>query len=181
MERLPEPSLATKHSRFKSFKTSPEIIRLAVMMYARYPLSLCNVRGLLHERGVDICQKTVRLWRHRFGPVFAAEVRKCRARPDDMVTDRLRSFGVALWDLGISERQETGLWANSRAGNSHPPFRRRGRAMLCVRLVRSLQKFASVHASVLNPFNRERSLDSRQNFRANRSAAVAEGRDLCAA
>jgi putative transposase len=63
---------------FRYFKTSPEIIRLAVMMYVRYPLSLRNVEGLLHERGIDICHKTVRYWWNRFGPMFAAEIRKRR-------------------------------------------------------------------------------------------------------
>ena len=46
--------LMTKHSPFRYFKTSPEVIRLAVMMYARFPLSLRNVEDLLHERGVDV-------------------------------------------------------------------------------------------------------------------------------
>ncbi len=45
---------------FRYFKTSPEIIRLAVMMYVRYPLSLRNVEDLLHERGIDITHETVR-------------------------------------------------------------------------------------------------------------------------
>ena len=44
----------TKHSPFRYFKTSPEIIRLAVMMYVRFPLSLRNVEDLLHERGIDV-------------------------------------------------------------------------------------------------------------------------------
>jgi putative transposase len=52
---------------FRYFKTSPEIIRLAVMMYVRYPLSLRQVEDLLHERGVDISHKTVRVWWNRFG------------------------------------------------------------------------------------------------------------------
>lgn len=47
-------------SPFRYFKTSPEIIRLAVMMYIRFPLSLCNFEDLLHERGIDICHETVR-------------------------------------------------------------------------------------------------------------------------
>ena len=68
----------TKPSPFKYFKTSPEIIRLAVMMYVRFPLSLRNVEDLLHERGVDICHETVRFWWHRFGPIFASEIRKRR-------------------------------------------------------------------------------------------------------
>lgn len=65
-------------SPFKSFKTSPEIIRLAVMLYVRFPLSLRNVEDLLHERGVDVSDETVRFWWHRFGPMFSAEIRKRR-------------------------------------------------------------------------------------------------------
>jgi putative transposase len=64
---------------FKFFKTSPEIIRLAVMMYVRFPLSLRNVEDLLHERGIDLSHETVRAWWNRFGPLFAAEIRKRRA------------------------------------------------------------------------------------------------------
>jgi|GEM_PF-1051440 hypothetical protein len=67
-----------KRSPFKYFKTSPEIIRLAVMLYVRFPLSLRNVEDLLHERGVDISHETVRFWWHRFGPMFANEIRKRR-------------------------------------------------------------------------------------------------------
>ena len=63
---------------FKYFKTSPEVIRLAVMMYIRYPLSLRQVEDILFERGIDICHETVRLWWNRFGPMFAAEIRKRR-------------------------------------------------------------------------------------------------------
>jgi putative transposase len=51
-----------KRSAFRYFKTSPDIIRLAVMMYVRYPLSLRNVEDLLHERGIDISHETVRFW-----------------------------------------------------------------------------------------------------------------------
>ncbi|WP_340149837.1 IS6 family transposase [uncultured Sneathiella sp.] len=66
---------------FRYFKTSPEIIRLAVMMYVRFPLSLRNVEDLLHERGIDICHETVRYWWNRFGPLFAREIRKKRIYP----------------------------------------------------------------------------------------------------
>ena len=45
------PLRMTKHSPFRYFKTRPEIIRLAVMLYVRFPLSLRNVEDLLHERG----------------------------------------------------------------------------------------------------------------------------------
>tara|TARA_B110000467_G_scaffold122688_1_gene114365 strand:+ start:79 stop:786 length:708 start_codon:yes stop_codon:yes gene_type:complete len=66
---------------FRYFKTSPEIIRLAVMMYVRFPLSLRNVEDLLHERGIDICHETIRYWWNRFGPMFAHEIRNKRIHP----------------------------------------------------------------------------------------------------
>lgn len=47
---------------FRYFNSSPEVIRLVVMMYVRFPLSLRNVENLLFERGIDICQEAVRLW-----------------------------------------------------------------------------------------------------------------------
>lgn len=99
-------------------------------------------------------------------------------RPDVLVTDRLRSYGAALKDLGRGDDREMGRWANNRAENSHLPFRRRERAMLRFRWMRSWQKFASVHASVQNHFNQERALYSRQNFKLNRAAALAEWRGL---
>lgn len=232
----------TKRSSFRYFKTSPAIIRLAVMMYIRFPLSLRNVEDLLHERGIDISHETVRFWWHRFGPMFAAEIRKRRVqglrssrsrwhldgmfvkingerhylwravdnegevlesfvtktrdkaaalkflkktlkrhgRVDAIVTDRLRSYGASLRAVGAADRQETGRWLNNRAENSHLPFRSRERAMPRFRRLRSLQKFAAVHASVLNHFNSERSLTSRATFKLTRAAALTEWRGLCA-
>jgi len=233
----------TQRSPFRYFKTSPEIIRLAVMMYVRYPLSLRNVEDLLFERGIEISHETVRYWWNRFGPLFAAEIRKRRVegmkssrwrwhldemfvkingeqhylwraidhegevlesfvtrmrdrkaalkfirkamkrhgRPDRLVTDRLRSYGAALKDAGRGDDREIGRWANNRAENSHLPFRRRERAMQRFRRMRSLQMFASVHASVCNHFNQERSLSSRTNYKTARAAALAEWRGLFAA
>ncbi len=232
-----------KTSPFKWFKTSPEIIRLAVMLYVRFPLSLGNVEDLLHERGVEISHETVRFWWHRFGPMFAAEIRKRRiegmkssrwrwhldeifvkingerhylwravdhegevlesfvtktrdkkaalkflrkamrkhGQPEVIVTDKLRSYGAALNEIGAGARQETGRWVNNRAESSHLQFRRRERAMLRFRRMRSLQKFAAVHASVSNHFNQERSLASRNLFKPNRAAALSEWRQLGAA
>ena len=234
----------TNRSPFRYFKTSPEIIRLAVMMYIRYPLSLRNVEDLLHERGIDISHETVRFWWNRFGPTFAAEIRKRRihqmraysnwqwhldevfviingethylwravdhegevlesfvtkrrdrkaalkflkkamkrhGRPIGIVTDKLRSYGAAMRSIGNADRQKTGRWLNNRAENSHLPFRRRERAMLRFRRMRSLQKFVSVHASVHNHFNHERHLYLRSSFKLNRTAALTEWRQLGAA
>ena len=102
-------------------------------------------------------------------------------RYDEIVTDRLRSYGAALRELDVGGRQETGRWANNRAEKSHQPFRRRERAMLRFRRMQTLQRFASVHASVHNHFNQERSLSSRAIFKLNRAAALTEWRGLLAA
>ncbi len=80
--------------------------------------------------------------------------------------------------IGNAEIQQTGRWLNNRAENSHLPFRRRERAMLRFRRMRCLQKFASVQSSVHNHFNLERHLYSRENYKLNRSAALAEWRQL---
>ena len=228
---------------YRYFKTSPEVIRLAVMMYIRFPLSFGQVEDLLHERGIDICYETVRAWWNRFGPMFAADIRKKRSasmrthiqwrwhldevfvringetcylwravdhegevlealvtkrrnrnaalrflrkamkrygRPEIIVTDKLRSYGAAMKVIGNEARQETGRWLNNRAENSHQPFRRRERAMAKFRSAKSLQKFASIHSSVHNHFNQERHLYNRENFKLNRSTALAEWRQLTA-
>ena len=227
---------------FRCFNSSPEVIRLTVMMYIRYPLSLRQVEDLLFERGIDICHETVRFWWNRFGPMFAAEIRKRRiehrsysnwrwhldevfvkingqthylwravdhegevleglatkqrdrkaalkflkramkryGRPNEIVTDRLRSYGAAMGVIGIANRQLCGRWLNNWAENSHQPFRRREGAMARFRDIRTLQKFASAHASIHNHFNLERHLIRRSDFKQKRSAALAEWRQLAA-
>jgi putative transposase len=71
-------SRAKPPSAFLRFNSSPEVIRLVVMMYVRFPLSLRNVEDLLFERGIDICHETVRHWWNRFGPMFAGDIRRQR-------------------------------------------------------------------------------------------------------
>jgi putative transposase len=56
-------------------------------------------------------------------------------------------------ELGNTDKQEVGRWANNRVENSHLPFRRRERAMLRFRQMKTLQKFCSVHAAFHNHFN----------------------------
>ena len=231
----------SRRSPFRYFKTSPEIIRLAVMMYVRFPLSLRNVEDLLHERGIDVSHETVRYWWNRFGPMFTAEIRRRRVdrmrafsnwqwhvdelfvkingerhylwhavdhegevleavvtkrrnkkaalkflrklmrRYGQLVTDRFPSYRAELRELGATDLQVTGRWLNNRAENSHLPLRRRERAMLRFRRMRSLQTFAAVHSSVYNHFNQERSLASRPIFKQFRTAALDEWRQLCSA
>ena len=109
---------------------------------------------------------------------FLKKTLKRHGRTEELVTDCLRSYGAALNELGIRDRQETGRWKNNRAENSHQPFRRRERAMLRFRRMQSLQTFAFVHASVFNHFNQERHLYSRQNFKLKRDMALNEWRQL---
>lgn len=82
----------TKPDPFNGFQSSPEIICLAVMMYVRFPLSLLNVEDLLNERGIDIRHETVRFWWNRFGPMFAAEIRRNRVQQM-----RAYSNGNGIW------------------------------------------------------------------------------------
>ncbi len=165
---------------------------------------------MLFEHGIDICHETVRFWWNRFGPVFAAEIRKRRVqchsysnwrwhldevfvrvngethylwravdhegevlevfatkrrdrraalkflkkamkrygRPKVIVTDRLRSYRAAMNRIGNAAVQGCGRWLNNRAENSHQPFRRRGGAMSKFKDIKTLQKFASIHASI---------------------------------
>src|ERR1700739_4192950 len=77
---------------FRYFHSSPAVIRLVVMMYIKYPLSLRNVEDLLVERGIDICHEAVLFWWNRFGPMFAAEIRKKRV-------DRMRAYTHWRWHL----------------------------------------------------------------------------------
>jgi putative transposase len=72
------PCACKPASPFRYFNSSPEVIRLVVMMYVRFPLSLRNVEDLIFERGIDICHETVRLWWNRFGPLFAGDIRRQR-------------------------------------------------------------------------------------------------------
>lgn len=230
-------SRAKPPSPFRYFHSSPEVIRLVVMLYIRFPLSLRNVEDLLFERGIDLCHETVRLWWNRFGPMFAADIRRQRisrmrgfrhwkwhvdevyvkingethylwravdhegevlesyvtkkrdkaaalrffkktlkrhGQAETIVTDGLRSYPAAMRELGNLDRQEMGRHRNNRAENSHLPFRRRERAMLRFRQMKTLQKFASVHASLHNHFNSERHLVDRQTFKLRRSAALDE-------
>jgi len=63
-------------NHFKYYKTSPEIIKLAVMYYVRFPLSLRQVEDILHERGIDICHETICYWWNKFGILFSREMKK---------------------------------------------------------------------------------------------------------
>ena len=110
---------------------------------------------------------------------FLKKLLRRHGRPEVLVTDRLRTYGAALLQLDLQEKQQSdGRWI--RAENSDLSLRRRERAMLRFRRMRSQQKFAAVRSSVYNHFNLEGSLSSRSIFRTNRTAALEEWRGLYA-
>ena len=231
-------------SPFRYFNSSPEVIRLVVMMYVRFPLSLRNVEDLLFERGIDICHETVRLWWNRFGPMFAGDIRRQRV-------SRMRGFRHWRWHLdemyvkingemrlplasgrsrgrgprelrhqdarqgrsaqlheegaeaprltrgdhhrrpallqGSDERARQRREAGGRPLGQQPggelaTCRSDDESGRCCRFrrMKSLQKFASVHANVHNHFNLERHLVDRQTYKERRSAALAEWQSLSA-
>jgi len=234
MVRFRKPS-----SSFRYFNSSPEVIRLTVLMSVKYPLSLRNVEDLLHERGMNISHETVRFWWNRFSPLFASDIRGQRAdrmrsfrqwlwhldeiyvkvcgemrylwravdhegevlesfvtkvrdkaaplkfikksmkrygNPEAITTDGLRSYKASMTELGNGAKQQIARWTNNRTENSNLPFRRRERAMLRFRQMKTLKKFASVHGDVHNHFNTERHLIDRPTYKMLHSAALAEWR-----
>ena len=111
---------------------------------------------------------------------FMKKALKRHGSPATIVTDGLRCYRAAMVELGNEDKQEVGRHANNRAENSHLPFRRRERAMLRFRRMKTLQKLASVRANVANHFNQERHLVSRHEYKARRLAALAEWQNLMA-
>ena len=161
-----------------------------------------HMRGFVHwkwhldEMYVKLGSEMVYLWRavDHEGEILESYITKTRDKaaalafmkkalkrhgsPAVIVTDGLKSYRAAMRDLGSQEKQEVGRHANNRAENSHLPFRRRERAMLRFRRMKTLQKFASVHANVHNHFSLERHIVDRQTFKERRSAALAEWKSL---
>jgi putative transposase len=108
---------------FRCFNSSPEVIRVTVMMYVRYPLSLRQVEDLMSERGIDICHETVRFWWNRFGPMFAAEIRRRRIQSRcysqwrwhvDEVFVRINGDTYYLWRAVDQEGEVLEVFATKR-------------------------------------------------------------------
>lgn len=146
-----------------------------------------KINGEMHylRRAVDhegeVLESYVTKKRNKFAALaFMKKALKRHGRAEKIVTDRLKSYPAAMRELGDVERREMGQWLNNRAENSHLPFRRRERAMLRFRQIKSFQKFASVHASFYNHFTSERHLVSREIYKERRSAAIVECQNLAA-
>lgn len=101
-------------------------------------------------------------------------LRKQGFAPTAIVTDKLRSYGAALREIGMSDRHVTGRRLNNRAENSHQPVRRRERSWIGFKRPGSTQRFLSTHAAVYNTFNVQRHLVSRRTLRTLRGEAFAQ-------
>jgi transposase-like protein len=108
-------------------------------------------------------------------------LRKQGFAPKIVVTDKLRSYGAAFRQLGVTCRHEQGLRKNNRAENSHQAVRRRERKMQQFKSAASAQRFLNIHAAVHNTFNLQRHLVSRSTLRIFRADAAAQWQHAIAA
>jgi putative transposase len=182
----------------RGVETSYETVRRWVMKFG--PSFAHNLRRLrprptgtwhLDEMVVSIQGKRMYLWRavDSEGEVLdllvqpkrdtAAALRLMRKllkkqgyAPDELVTDKLGSYGAARRELGLSARHEQGLRKNNRAENSHQVVRRRERKQQRFKSAGSAQRFLSAHAAVHNTFTLQRHLVSRRTLRTFRSEAA---------
>ncbi len=217
---------------YKRYRFPAEIIQYAVWLYHRFNLSHRDIEDLLAERGIIVSYEAVRLWCNRFGPKYAARLKRKhqgygdtffidevfvkidgkqhylwravdqdgevvdvflqkrrnggaakrffmrllkahRSEPRIIVTDKLRSYGVAHRELIPDAIHDTSQYANNRAELSHQPTRVRERGMRKFKSVNQAQRFLSVHAAVFNLFNLGRHLISAKNYRLLRMRAFA--------
>jgi putative transposase len=187
---------------------------------------------LLAERGINVSYEAIRLWCIRFGPKYAARLKKKhqgygdtffidevfvkingkqhylwravdqdgeiidvylqkrrdgaaakrffkrllkthRDEPRKIVTDKLRSYGVAHRELIPDTIHNTSQYANNRAELSHQPTRVRERGMRRFKSVGQAQLFLGVHSAIHNLFNLGRHLISANHYRSLRKRAFA--------
>jgi putative transposase len=124
------------------------------------PSAPCSVRGRTKGRYGWFLARASRL------------LKKQGYAPDQVITDRLPSYGSALHEIGMLGKHAKGLRKNNRAENSHLPVRQRERRMKRFKSAGSAQRFLSIHAAVYNTFNIQRHLISRSTLRQFRSDAT---------
>jgi len=224
--------MKTSHRLYKRHRFPSEIIQYAVWLYFKFNLSHRDIEDLLAERGIQVSYEAVRLWCNKFGPKYAAKLRKKhqgygdtffldevfikingvqhylwravdqdgeivdiylqkrrdgktakrffkrllkknKGEPRKIVTDKLRSYGVAHRELIPSSIHDTSQYANNRSELSHQPTRVRERGMRKFKSVVQAQRFLNTHAAVYNLFNLGRHLVSAENYRIFRHRSFA--------
>ncbi len=222
----------TSNRLYKRHRFPSEIIQYAVWLYFKFNLSHRDIEDLLAKSGIQVSYEAIRLWCNKFGPKYAAKLRrkhqgygdtffldevfikingrqhylwravdqdgevvdiylqkrrdgkaskrffkrllkKNRGEPRKIVTDKLRSYGVAHRELIPESIHDTSQYANNRAELSHQPTRVRERGMRKFKSVLQAQRFLNTHAAVYNLFNLGRHLVSAKNYRYFRLRAFA--------
>jgi len=217
---------------YKRYRFPSEIIQYTVWIYYRFNLSHRDIEDLLAQRGINVSYEAIRLWCNRFGPKYAARLKKKhkgygdtffidevfikidgkqhylwravdqdgeivdvflqkrrdgaaakrffkrllkkhRDEPRKIVTDKLRSYGVAHRELIPDTIHDTSQYANNRAELSHQPTRVRERGMRRFKSIIQAQRFLGVHSVVYNLFNLGRHLTSARHYRIFRLRAFA--------
>ncbi len=213
-----------KSKIYKRYRFPSEIIQYAVWLYYRFNLSHRDIEDLLAERGINVTYEAIRLWCNRFGPKYAARLKKNhrgygdtffidevfikidgkqhylwravdqdgevvdvflqkrrdgaaarrffrrllkkhRNEPRKIVTDKLKSYGVAHREFFPDTIHDTSQYANNRAELSHQPTRVRERGMRRFKSIVQAQRFLGVHSAVYNLFNLGRHLISANHYR----------------
>ncbi len=214
----------TSNRLYKRHRFPSEIIQYAVWIYFKFNLSHRDIEDLLAKRGIQVNYEAIRLWCNKFGPKYAAKLRRkhqgfgdtffldevflkingvqhylWRAVDQDsvvvdiylqkrrdgnaakrffkrllkknkgelrkIVTDKLRSYGVAHRELIPDSIHDTNQYANNRSELSHQPTRVRERGMRKFKSVEQAQRFLNTHAALYNLFNLGRHLVSAKNYR----------------
>lgn len=104
---------------------------------------------------------------------FKRLLKNHKGEPRKIVTDKLRSYGVAHRELIPETIHDTSQYANNRAELSHEPTRVRERGMRRFKSMQQAQRFLGAHAAVYNLFNLGRHLVSAENYRFFRQRAFA--------
>lgn len=161
--------------------------RMRSLPHLRWPLNkvFAKIIGVTHclwpavDHEGEVLEGFGSKQRHRKTALkFLRKTTRRHGHPPVFGTDKLRSCGAALKDLGLPDDRETGRWRNNRAEDSRQPVRRREHPMLCFRRMRPRRKFVAVHSSTHNRFDGARTLTGRNTFKTSRAAAFAEWRQF---
>ena len=172
-EYLQAPSISAR-------RPPPDIISYAVWLYYRFNLNHRGIEDLLAERGITVSYETIRLWCIKFGTSYAKRLRRRHGgEPRKIVTDKLRSYGVAHRELIPEAIHVNDRYANNRAEQSHEMTRvrergMRGPAFRKFKSPRQARRFLGAHAAVSNLFNLGRHLVRAQHYRDLRISAFGE-------
>ena len=108
---------------YARYRFPPVIIRHAVWLYFRFPLSYRDVEDMLAERGIDVSYETVRRWSLKFGLGYARTLRRLRPRPDgrwhlDEVFVLINGKRMYLWRAVDSEDEVLDILVQRRRDKS---------------------------------------------------------------